>query len=213
MAHNQHDQQDKKVPPIENIEDSSNNKSVVENVLRIPHSPPLDLEPTPIGFQGIKIFERLPRTGCYCNEDTQRYLEAWINFLQTPEPSSDADNSQVPSLPHYQNVANNTNAVLNGLPSDEAASFDHGHGLGFLLHSPAVASAGGDAYEFQQSLDPPMNPRFPVEAEENFAQIHRHQDEKWNERYEQLRDFYITHGHSIVPYHYKDLPVLGTLRH
>ena len=45
--------------------------------------------------------------------------------------------------------------------------------------------------------------------EEEGAQIHQHQDEKWSERYQQLKEFYRANGHSVVPYHYKAFPPLA----
>mmetsp|Transcript_20655 Transcript_20655/g.38639 ORF Transcript_20655/g.38639 Transcript_20655/m.38639 type:complete len:310 (+) Transcript_20655:81-1010(+) len=40
-------------------------------------------------------------------------------------------------------------------------------------------------------------------------QIHSHQSEKWYGRYLELCEFHRKHGHSVVPYNYKELPALA----
>lgn len=41
----------------------------------------LEVEPSPIGMEGIIVCDRLPLTHCCCGEETQRGLQDWMSIL------------------------------------------------------------------------------------------------------------------------------------
>jgi Helicase associated domain len=188
------------------------NEYIQEDSFRAPHSPPLDLEPTPIRRDAIIVCERLPLTHCYCNEDARRDVQDWISILQASK-RGDVNGSQKTADPSDKmNTAewigdSNTSAFL---IQPSYAFNNESLQIPTLAELPAAASL--DPSYSSDSSYPHYYHGFPTEADVDSVQIHRHQDEKWNERYDQLREFYRVHGHSVVPYHYKDHPALGGCR-
>lgn len=166
---------------------------VEENSLRIP-----ELEPTPIGMEGIIVCDRLPLTHCFCCEETQRGLQDWMRLLHVTHDKNTRKLNQKANIASAESLKSAGNSLW--------SSGSH-ENFSMLVGSQGLQDSTNEMTTTTTS--PQHDFLLEATANENCVQIHRHQDEKWNERYDQLRDFHRLRGHSVVPYHYKKLPALG----
>ena len=161
-------------------------------------SRPHDLEPRPIGNQGITIIERLPVSQWFVDDSIRGYLEEWSEILRDSK-----DPSMVFPSPSAGSVTQAV-AVAAAPPSFDPFSLSN-------LSEGQAIGAPGDHFHYDSPRIHATSNLFASKGEEETesAQIHQHQVEKWSERYSQLKEFYRANGHSVVPYHYKAFPPLA----
>jgi hypothetical protein len=108
--------------------------------------------------------------------------------LQYPDAISVA----APPQANTNNISIDYASYLSGYGSSSAQQNDQQH-----ISSP------DDVMVQPRRLKRPPPQESPQEPPEK-PEIRAHQSEKWQTRYEELREFHSKFGHSVVPYHYKE---------
>jgi hypothetical protein len=185
------------------------------------------LQPTPIGVVSstINVVDQLsPNAFQYYSYAAARDLHDWADLIRDssedknfkPDPSSNT--TKKPSSNMMMTMPTNDDeqewfssvralqgptSISDLVATSEEVSADLTKIRGVAsLPKPEEVGEGREEEE-----DSHEDEKFSPKGEG--LQIHEHQNEKWNERYQQLVDFHRIHGHSVVPYHYKECPPLA----
>jgi hypothetical protein len=166
-------------------------------------SPIYKLEPRPIGVRGIQIVDKMPLTHCYCDDIAKGYLQEWMEFVRSNRDQDVAGEDKNAPI---------TLAMAAAPPSFDPFTFsDLNQNQATAVQEVLVC------YNSPQMQPPAYSLTYTSSAHGDSSlakrrtvpQIHPHQDDKWDERYKQLKDFHRAHGHSVVPYNYKKFPPLA----
>ena len=188
------------------------------------------VQPTPIGVGNtINVVDQLSLNEVQSYSfSAARDLHDWAELIRESSNSKDEKNSK-PDPSNSTKKSSNMMTMMTSTNDDEQDWFSSIRGLqGPSSISDLVATSEGVDADLTRSQGGVASlPKQVKEGEkgreeeedsdndEDFSskaeslQIHEHQNEKWNERYQQLVDFHRTHGHSVVPYHYKECPPLA----
>jgi hypothetical protein len=144
-----------------------------------------DVQPTPIGGGTINVLDHLSLNEFHFNNtSTIRDLRDWTRLLRETRNNVPSD---LPSARMEQTIGNDPRAMT----------------------IQSVAPKRGKEEEIKCVHESSSDWSDEGGSKTKTVQIHDHQNEKWNERYQQLVDFHRIHGHTVVPYHYKESPPLA----
>jgi hypothetical protein len=182
------------------------------------------LQPTPIGVVSstINVVDQLSLNAFqYYSDAAARDLHDWAdlirdssedkNFKPDPSNTTKKPSNMMMTMPTNDDgqewfssvraLQGPTTSISDLVATSEEvnADFTKSRGVASLPKPVEV----GEGREEDSDEDEEFSPKGEG------LQIHEHQNEKWNERYQQLVDFHRIHGHSVVPYHYKECPPLA----